>query len=143
MSPSNQKDDKSATKLQSHSPAEISSSETVLEGVGAGSFFCPKIQRSGCSLLHKDPRGIRTPFDPNRRCSFRFVTEARYQKHLKDWHGVLLETMAEYFAEEYCGGVIPRRVPQEMPGAEHGVVDRKGIAEERDKTEDFELRLMN
>lgn len=108
------------------STESITTSGPVWEGVGSAPMFSPKIQRSQCLyvaiVVPPDHRNV--VIDEERKCSFQFVAEARYQRHLAEHHGLAYGQLKRYLykhEEEYHDGLIPRHRPESGPG----VVDRK------------------
>lgn len=88
---------------------------------------CPQIRKSHCNFYHWDRI---TSKHVERPCTFTFVSEMAYQRHIFEMHHFSYDWMRRWYVIEErkhrsVEGEVASRLPRYPPRAEPMVIDRK------------------
>lgn len=101
-------------------------SESIFEGFGAPSMTCPRIRKSHCNFYYWDKiRGKHV----DRPCTFTFVSEMAYQRHIFQMHNFSYDWMRRWYMIEderrRVEGEVAGRLPRYPPKAGLSIIDRR------------------
>ncbi|KAJ4388645.1 hypothetical protein N0V93_006104 [Gnomoniopsis smithogilvyi] len=100
--------------------------QSTFEGSGSHFMTCPRIRKSHCNFYHWDTN---TGKHVDRPCTFTFVSEMAYQRHIVEMHSFSYDWMKRWYIIEDkrkpVEGEVAGRLPRYPPTAGPSIIDRK------------------